>query len=196
MTREIVYVSRKARTSGNFTDLAEAGRMDIAIHTIIQSFFLSRARRDDVIVHLFFSGPPNPPQHLEIRAHAEDGTLSPISKKDVAGLIKRMLYKGKNDRRVEAAPGCFITKEGILKYLAARIEEGRNVYVLHEKGEDIRTVKIDENPIFVLGDQEGIPFKELRRIRKSTVPVAVGPRSYFASQVVAIVQNELDRRGL
>jgi len=43
MAREIIYFSKKATTSGNFKDLAEAGRMDIAIHTVIHSFFYSRA---------------------------------------------------------------------------------------------------------------------------------------------------------
>ncbi len=196
MPREFVYFSKKATTSGNFKDLAEAGRMDIAIHTIIHAFFFSRARRDDVTVHLFFYGPPNPPQHLEIHSHAEDGTLSPISKKDVASLIKKMLFKSKPDRKVEAAPGCFVQKESILKFVERYLEDGRNIYILDEKGEDLRTVEIGENPVFILGDHEGVSFKELRRMKKSVTGVTVGPRSYFASQVIAVVNNELDRRSL
>jgi len=110
-------------------------------------------------VHLIFYGPPNPPQHLEIHAHAEDGTLSPISKKDVAGLIKRMLFKAKPDRRVEAAPGCFIQKESILKFVERLLEAERNVYILDEKGEDLRTVEIGENPVFILATRKASPSR-------------------------------------
>ena len=87
--REFVYFSNKAVTTGNFKDLMKAGRMDIVCHFVINSLFISNNYRDDVKLHLFFYGPPDPPKHLEIMYNEK------ISKKDVAGLIKRILYKYK-----------------------------------------------------------------------------------------------------
>lgn len=194
--REIVYYSGKAVTTGNFKDLAQAGRMDIALHAVVHSFFTSNAKRQDVIVHLFFYGRPDPPKHLEIHSHDENDKDSPISKKDIAGLIKRMLYKYKPGKKHEALPGCFVEKKSILPFVEEMIEQGRPVYILDEKGEDIRTADIGPNPVFILGDHEGVGFKELRRLKKSATPITVGPKSYFASQVITLVQNELDRRGL
>ncbi len=194
--REFVYFSKRAVTTGNFKDIAAAGRMDIAIHTLIHAFFLSRARRENVKLHFFFYGPPDPVKHLEIWSHTEEGENTSISKKDVAGLIKKMLYKYKPGKKNETHPGCFIEKKPILPFIEELLEEGRDVFVLHEKGEDLRTIEIGENPVFILGDQDGVSFKELRRLRKSVRPVSVGPKSYFASQVIAVVQNELDRRNL
>jgi len=61
-------------------------------------------------------------------------------------------------------------------------------------GEDIRTVKIKENPIFILGDHKGLPEKEFKRLKKLCTPVSIGKRTYFASQTISVVNNELDRR--
>ena len=62
--------------------------------------------------------------------------------------------------------------------------------------EDIRKADIKENPIFILGDHRGLPQKELKRLKKLCTPITIGPKTYFASQTVAIVHNELDRRGI
>ena len=78
--REFVYFSGHAATSGNALNdgLMKAGRMDIAIHTIIASFFLSHDVRKDVKLHLIFYGMPDPPKHIEIQV--KEGLE--ISKKD------------------------------------------------------------------------------------------------------------------
>ncbi len=83
--RHFVYFSRQAQTSGNFSDLMKAGRMDIAIHVIIASLFLSYDIREDTKIHLVFYGMPDPPKHIEIQPNPE----LDISKKDVATLIKK-----------------------------------------------------------------------------------------------------------
>ena len=57
-------------------------------------------------------------------------------------------------------------------------------------------MKISDDCTFVLGDHEGLPKKELKRLKKIATPVSIGPKIYFASQTVAIVNNELDRRNL
>ena len=46
----------------------------------------------------------------------------------------------------------------------------------------------------MLGDHRGLPLKELKRLRKMCVPVSIGPKTYFASQTIAVVNNEIDRR--
>jgi len=194
--RHIVYFSGRAQTSGNFRtdELMKAGRMDIVIHSIIQSLFLSNSRREDTIVHLVFYGMPDPPKHIEIRLKND----TEISKKDVAGLIKKILYKYKEGDKREVFPGCFVEKKSLLKVVEELDESGVDVFVLDEKGEDIRKIKIaDKGDVaFILGDHDGFPDKELKRLIKEYDTVNVGPKTYFASQVVTIVQNELDRRGI
>jgi tRNA pseudouridine-54 N-methylase len=66
--------------------------------------------------------------------------------------------------------------------------------VLDPDGEDIRKADIKENPVFILGDHRGLPLKELKRLKKSCELVSIGPETYFATQTIAVVHNELDRR--
>ena len=110
--REFIYYSEKARTVGNFgDDLMKAGRIDIACQIVIMSFFISHKLRDNVKLHLIFNGPPDAPKHIEMfpgKALAENSDHD-ISKKDVAGLIKKLLYKYKPGINNEVMPGYFIT---------------------------------------------------------------------------------------
>src|SRR4030042_1651343 len=121
--RHFVYFSSTARTSGNFdiSDLMKSGRMDIVMHVIINAFFISHNLRDDVKLHLIFYGAPDPPKHIEMRIKAETN----LSKKDVANLIKKILYKYKKGERIEVFPGCFIEKKSFLSVIDELIREGK-----------------------------------------------------------------------
>lgn len=191
--RHFVYFSRHAVTSGKFNtkELMKAGRMDIVIHVIIAGFFLSHDFRENVKMHLVFYGPPNPPRHIEIQINPK----LEISKKDIGNLIKKILYKYKKNKKTEVLPGCFIEKKSFLKVIDELEGQGKKVFVLDKKGESIRKIRIPEESVFVLGDHEGLPKKELKRLKKIATPVSIGPKIYFASQVVSVVNNELDLRG-
>jgi len=192
--RTFVYFSSSARTSGNFdvNRLMDAGRMDIVMHVIINAFFLSHNLRDDVVLHLVFYGAPDPPKHIEI--HVNENTS--LSKKDVANLIKKILYKYRPGLKTEAAPGCFIEKKSFLNVIDELVKQGKEIFILDKKGENIRDTEISEESAFVIGDQNGLPKKELKRLKKITKVISLGPRVYFASQVVTILNNEMDLRGI
>src|SRR3989344_4217349 len=208
--REFIYFSNSARTSGNFSTekLMDAGRLDIAIHVLINAFFLSHRLREDTKIHLIFNGPPNPPQHLELfpgfnQAIPETGkqindNKPDISKKDIGNLIKKMLYKSNNSKKVQVWPGYTIEKKSVFKVLdeIENEENEKEIYILDAKGEDIRNIKFKDNPIFLLADHQGFNKKELKKLKSYGTSVTVGKQTYFASQVVTIVNNELDRQGI
>ena len=189
--REFIYYSGKARTSGNFdtSELMQAGRMDIVCNVIISALFLSHKMREDVHLHLIFMGQPTPPRHLEFVSNKE----MPISKKDVAGLIKVMLYKCREGERREIFPGCFVEKKSFQQVISDLEAEGKKVLILDKKGKDIRELKDNEleNSVFVVGSEEGLPKKEIKRHKDR---ISIGPEIYFASQTMIIINNELDRR--
>ncbi len=193
--REFVYFSASAVTSGNALsqgDLMQAGRMDIAIHTIISTFFLSHDFRKDVKLHLIFYGQPDPPKHIEIQIKPE----LEINKKDIASIIKKALYKYRKNEKNEALPGVFVEKKSFLKLIDELLDEGKEIFILDKKGKEIREEKISDNCVFIVGDHEGLPKKELRRLKEIAKKISIGPKMYFASQTVTIVNNELDRRGI
>ncbi len=192
--KHFIYFSKSASTSGKALsqgNLMKAGRMDIAIHSLIQGIFLSHDFRKDIIFHFVFYGMPDPPKHIEIRVKDE----TPISKKDVAKIIQKLLYKYKEGEKREVFPGCFIEKKSFLG-VVEKLSKDNEIFILDKKGEDIRKANISENCVFILGDHDGLPKKELKRLKSIATSVTVGPKMYFASQTVAIVNNELDRRNL
>ncbi len=192
--REFVYFSQSAKTSGNFDskELMKAGRMDIAIHSFIQGVFLSHGFRKNTRFHFVFYGQPDPPKHIEIQVKDD----LEISKKDIGNLIKKILYKFKEGKKTEVFSGCFVERKSFLKLIDEMKDEGKEIFILDKRGEDIRKAKISEDCVFILGDHEGLPKKELRRLKEIVNFVSVGDKMYFASQTVAVVNNELDYRGI
>jgi tRNA (pseudouridine54-N1)-methyltransferase len=192
--KHFVYFSQKGATSGKALsgDLMKAGRLDIAIHSFIQAVFLSHDFRKDVTFHFCLYGMPDPPKHIEITVNEE----TPISKKDVVKLIQKILYKGKKGEKTEVVPGCFVERKSFLKVIEELLDKEVECFILDKKGEHLREIKISNECAFILGDHEGLPKQEMKRLKKVLTPVSVGPHMYFASQTVAVVNNELDYRGI
>jgi tRNA pseudouridine-54 N-methylase len=185
--REFVFYSKTARTTGKFDNPMKAGRLDIVFNVIIQALSLSNKIRDDVHLHLVFDGPPNAPLHLEF----DSSKNIPLSKKDVGGLIKRMLYKWNDKKKTEVFEGCYIERKS-LSELLKELSKDKKICVMDFKGENIRKIKDLKDCVFIIGDHEGLPNKELKRYKER---FNVGNKVYFASQVFVIVNNELDYRG-
>jgi len=195
MTKHFIYFSKEGTTSGKVIsqgNLMKAGRIDIAIHSFIQAIYLSNDFRKDVTFHFILYGMPDPPKHIEITVTEELG----ISKKDIATLLKKLLYKYKEGEKREVLPGCFVEKKSLQKVIKDLMEQGIEVFILDKKGESIRDIEISKECAFLLGDQEGLPKKELKLLKKSLTPVSIGDKMYFASQTVAVVNNELDFRNI
>lgn len=197
--REFIYYSRTAPTAGRYIgeDLQKAGRLDIAIHTIIASFFLSHKIRTDVRLHMVFAGPPDPSKHLELKPVTEGKTGTDkiyLNKTNVSSILKKMLYKFHEGKKNEVFPGYWIERKGFLELAKELNTRGRKMYLLDKDGEDIRSAKLGENPVFVFGDHKGLPKKEFNRLKKICTPISLGKNTYFASQAVVIVNNEIDRR--
>lgn len=198
--KHFVYFSSSATTSGKALskysngNLMKAGRIDIAIHFMIQSLFLSNDFRKDMKLHLIFYGAPDPPKHIEIQVTDE----LEISKKDVGNLIKKLLYKYQKNKKTEVFPKCFIEKKSFLNVIRELIEEDNEIFILDKKANDIRETEISENCVFIVGDHEGLPKKEIKYLKKfnKCKEISIGPKMYFASQTAAVLNNELDRRGI
>ena len=196
--RHFIYFSKTATTSGKtlskYSDggLMKAGRIDIAIHSFIQGVFLSHDFRKDVVFHFVFYGMPDPPKHIEIQVTKDLG----LNKRNIAKIIQKLLYKYKEGEKREVFPNCFIEKKSFLKVIEELRDEGNDVFILNRKGEDLRKVKISKDCVFILGDHEGFSKKEIKRLKEIVKPVSIGKKTYFASQTVAVVNNELDYRGI
>lgn len=117
----------------------------------------------------------------------------PISKKNVAGLIKRMLYKSPDkEGLLEVFPGASIEKMSFEHLVKELDQDGKDVLLLDGKGKDIRDTDLNKQPVFIIGDHEGFPSNKKKFLKKID-KVSIGPKILFASQVITILHNELDR---
>ena len=194
----IVY-SKHAWSSPSFKDLRQ-GRLDILIHSIIHSLFVSENIRKDVELNLFLAGPPDPIKHIQIIPKKE----TPFSKKDLADLLRIALGKYKKDRKIEALPGVFVEKKNLNEFLKEKFEELEKegikgkLFILDKKGEDIVNLinnnEIKEGAIFLIGDHEGFNKKDIKNLERFKPRlVSLSDVIYFTSQTIVILNFLLDR---
>ena len=66
-------------------------------------------------------------------------------------------------------------------------KEKCDFYLLDEEGKDIEKAELKENPVFILGDNAGIPEKEKALAEKLSEKISLGETSYLASSCVSVV---------
>ena len=190
MRRFVVY-SSSASTAPVIRDLKAAGRIDVLLHSIISALFASNDFRDDVEIHLIMMGPPTSPRHIMIK-YDENNT---ISKKDLKKLIEIALRRCKPGERREVHPGVFVDDYSIEKLVSDFKEMGvKDIFVLDGYGEHIGNVKKErlENAVFILGDHEGFDKSTKKFLKKNVDRLSLGPKIYFTSQAITIINYELD----
>jgi tRNA (pseudouridine54-N1)-methyltransferase len=171
------------RTDSRFSNLRDAGRLDIVHECIVASLFLSHGIRRNVVFHAILSGPPSPPLHLKI-----DGAQLKNVRTDQATWeeILRKVLSGKPH------PGVSIRKRSFESLLKEKSSTS-TVYVLEEGGRDISEVKLEENQIFVLGDHIGLPRKVEGFALRYGQKISLGKQPYLAASCITILNYLLDK---
>jgi len=184
--REFVLYSRKGRTDAHFTELTEAGRLDVVCECIVASLFLSHGIRRNVTFNALLSGPPSPPLHLEI-----DGA----SLKDVRTdqgtwerILKKVLSGGSH-------PGMSVSKNSFETLLKSRAGE-KPIYVMEEGGRDIFETDLRKNPVFVLGDHIGLPKAAEVFALRFGEKISLGKQPYLAASCISVLNYLMDRRAM
>ncbi len=179
--REFILYSRTGRTDPRFHTLKEAGRLDVVYQCILMSLFMSHAVRRDVIFHAILGGPPVPPLELMV----DGGTLRDVHLDERTWEdILRNVLSGRTH------PGIHIKKNSLQQL----IKEKSNIFVLEESGESIKTIDLGANPVFVLGDQIGLPKKDEEFVLRYGKKVSIGTKAYLASACICIINYVLDQR--
>ena len=70
----------------------------------------------------------------------------------------------------------------------------RDIFVLEEKGQDIRNVELGASPVFVLGDQVGLPKKDETFALRFGTKISLGKKPYLAASCIDIINYFLDSR--
>lgn len=179
--REFILYSRTGRTDSRFHSLREAGRLDVVYQSILMALFRSHAIRRDVVFHAILGGAPAPPLELvvdggELRdARTDERTWEDIMRKVLSG---------------RSHPGIHVKKNSLQQL----VKEKGNVFVLEESGESVKTIDLGTDPVFVLGDQVGLPKKDEEFVLRYGKKVSIGQKAYLASACVCIINYILDER--
>lgn len=184
LLREFVLFSRIGKTDPNFTNLHDAGRLDIVHECIISSLFFSHGLRRDTVFDAILNGPPNPPQHIQINGEklydvrTDIETWQQIIKKILAG---------------KAHPGITKEKIGFEAFLKNKVQS-HQVYVLEEDGEDISKCTFSKPSLFILGDHVGLPKKTETFTLRFGEKISLGKQPYLAASCITIINYLIDQQ--
>jgi len=199
VTRRFVVMGREASASDEFLldDVpGTSGRLDIGLRCVRAAMLVSHGLRRDVTIDLVLGGGPRGPRALRIRG-AEAKFLRP-DERAMAVLAKKVLATHADDDRpgyVEVKAGIAVARGGLEAVLADL--GGATPYVLEEGATDARGVaELGRGDVaFFIGDPAGFDDASREKIAAlGARPVSVGPVSLHAEDVVALLNNELDRR--
>ena len=180
---EFVLFSRKGHTDGQFRTLTSGGRLDIVYQCILTSIFHSHGHRNDVIFHVFLSGPPKPPVHLEIKGNELYNVRT--DERSWEDILRKVLEGAHH-------PGIVNKKESIQAFIRKRSEQGIKIYVLEERGNNVADIGFTESAIFVLGDHIGLPKKDEKFMLKFGEKISLGKQRYLAASCIDIINYLLD----
>jgi tRNA (pseudouridine54-N1)-methyltransferase len=184
LPREFILFSRLGKTDPAFTNLHDAGRLDIVYECAVASLFLSHGIRRDVTFHAVLNGPPNPPLHIQI----DGGRLYDVrTDLDTWQQILRKLIAGKSH------PGIRVDKTSFEALLKVEAQTHR-VYVLEEGGKSIAELELADDAVFVLGDHVGLPKKAETFALRYGEKISLGKQPYLAASCITVVNYLLDRQ--
>ena len=199
--REFILRARKGPSTPDFPlerDLGKRRHLEVVAHSIVNALFYSRQIRAQTVVHVVFDGPAAPPKIVRLESD-HLGSLDGMDERSVWQVIQRALAAGRRlqlGEEVEAEAGLFAVKMSFVQLVRQRCAAGP-VHYLRPGGADIRELPLSSPVRFVFTDHLAMPKKTDRFLeRLGALPVSVGPRMLFASQCIALVHNELDRRDL
>jgi len=185
--RTFVLYSR-GRTDSRFKleDLPSSGRMDLICRCITSVLFLSYKMRKNTRIFVVLNGPPKPPVTI---CFNENSSFCP-DERSIALIIKKILSL-KLDKEWKKFKNSLVSKKSFQEVIG---ELNGNFYVLHEKGKDVNEIK--ENPIFVLGDNKGIPKNDEKFVLRKGEKISLGKQSYLSSMCVSVLNWVCDREGI
>ncbi|MFI5412411.1 MAG: hypothetical protein ACHQX1_00800 [Candidatus Micrarchaeales archaeon] len=183
--REFLLHSRTGFTNSKFRDLIEGGRLDVVYQCILMSIFKSASHRHDVVFHVILNGPPNPPVHISISGN--DLFDARVDERSWEKILKNVL-SGKQH------PGISVDKIPFQKLIQKKHEDGYKIYVLNNKGDDIKQQEFTENSLFVLGDHIGLPKNDEIFALRYGKKLSIGREKYLAASCIDILNYHLDQK--
>jgi len=199
--RRFTIIGQLASAAGDFLldDLpGTSGRLDIHARCIRAALLYAHGMRSDVVVYLVLLGGPRAPRTVRIDTTAK--FIRP-DERALATLLKKTLASDVDAKVV----GFQVHKEGIA-IAAGGVDAvlddvgDAQLFLLEETGLEIRhstALDGEADRVFFVGDHLGFEkATNARLLALGARRLSVGPVSLHAEDVVTLVTNEMDRRGI
>jgi tRNA (pseudouridine54-N1)-methyltransferase len=197
--RRFVLVGQRATATPDFllTDIpGTSGRLDVMLRALRAALLVSHGLRRDTVVYLVLLGGGGAPRAIRVDGAAakyvrpDERSLAVMVRKALAAAAEQTDATFGNVR-----PGIAVAAGGLDAVIADL--GAHTAYRLDEAGGEVRDAKLDlENPVFFVGDHLGFDAATDARLSAlAPVALSVGPVSLHAEDAIAVVVNELDRRG-
>ncbi|HEX2677001.1 MAG TPA: hypothetical protein VHM19_10185 [Polyangiales bacterium] len=195
--RNFVILGTRARASGDFqlNDIpGTSGRLDVLLRGLRAGLLVSHGIRKDTRVYLVLGGEPENSVVVRVDGAAakylrpDDRSLGTLAKK----ALTSPAAVGCGFQAVK--PGVASTRGGLDSVLADVASSV--LYVLEQSGQDCREQAFEGDATFFVGDHLGFdPAIRAQLAALGARALSVGPCSLHTEDAVAVLHNELDRRG-
>lgn len=197
--RTFIIRARKGTTRWELvrSSVGSRAHFEVIAHSVINAFFVSSGFRQDVEVYIILDSSEDFPRTIKLSG-ADGLSISGFHEAAVLELVETALKNSQGlqkDVTMTIAPGLQISGFGCERLVSNMLAE-RPVYLLDPKGEDIRTIELAADPVFVLSDHLAMPKKSIKGFKRHGLKtVSLGKQMLFASQCVVLLNYELDRAG-
>ncbi len=195
--RTFVIRARKGSTHWQRirSQMGTSSHFEVIAHAVINAFFVSNNFRNDVELYIVLDSSDDFPRTIKLSA-ADGLSIAGFHEEAVIDLIEKALKNSqdlqKNETRLLDA-GIQINGFGFEKLIEILLVT-RAVYLLEPKGEDIRTITLAVDPVFILSDHLAMPKNSVKSLkRRGAKTLSLGKKMLFASQCVVLINHEMDR---
>ncbi|MDH5737953.1 MAG: tRNA (pseudouridine(54)-N(1))-methyltransferase TrmY [Gammaproteobacteria bacterium] len=161
----------------------------------LNALFVAQGHRDNTVLYLCLEGSSDFPRLLTLDG-ASLGSLSGLHEKALLTCLADMLLAGEGlgksqHRQVER--GMTIAAVSFEAHIKALASEGRQIYLLDRRGENIGQVALSSDALFVMTDHIPMPKKSFHSLdRLGARRLSLGPVMLHASQCITVIHNHLD----
>lgn len=168
---------------------------EVVAHSVINAFFTSNGFRNDVEVYIILESTNDFPRTLRLMG-SEGLSLSGFHEGAVIELVEHALQNStglKKDETKLVGVGVSISGFGFEKCIQPLLQT-RPVYLLDPKGNNIQSITIDSDPIFILSDHLSMPKNNIKSMKRQGLQtISLGKKMLFASQCIVLINHHLDR---
>lgn len=196
--RTFIIRARKGSTRWEKIRASIGGKehFEVVAHSVINAFFVSNGFREDVEVYIILDSSEDFPRTIRLSA-AEGISIGGFHESAVLDIVEKALKESKGLKKDETrtiAPGLSVSGFGFEKLVAGLLTT-RAVYLMEPKGEDILTISLEPNPVFILSDHLAMPKKSILGLKRQGLKtISLGKKMLFASQCVVLLNAAVDRQ--